>query len=63
MPQKTKKSSISINVSLNEAMTEKLVIIILTALTSFSSGLAYANYQQDELPQVQPVEVIEDTVK
>ena len=48
---------------LNEAMTEKLIIIILTAFTSFTSGFVYANHQQNELPQTHPVENVEDTMK
>lgn len=63
MSQEKNKSSISINLFLNEAMTEKLIIIILTALTSFSSGFVYANHQQNELPQTPPVEKVEDTVR
>lgn len=63
MPKENKKSSISIHMFLSETITEKLVIIALTALTSLSSTLVYVNYQQNKLPQTQTVEIIEDTVE
>lgn len=62
MSKEKNKSSISINLFLNEAMTEKVVIIFLTFLASFSSGFVYGN-QQSQLPQTPPVEIVDDTVK
>ena len=63
MSQKENKSSVSINLFLTEAMTEKVIIFLLTLITSFTSVVVYNNHQQNQLPQNNPVENIKETVK
>lgn len=50
MAQKKEQSSMSINLRLTEALTEKVVVVFLSSFFSFSSGIIYANYQNSDLP-------------
>ena len=38
------QSSLSVNLRLTETITEKVVMVFLSAFISFGSGFAYANY-------------------
>lgn len=49
MVKEKEQSGMSVNLRLTEALTEKVLTILLSSFLSFSSGVVYANYHDSNL--------------
>jgi len=53
----------SVNLRLTEALTEKVLVILLSSFLSFSSGVVYANYNDSNLSTNTPPKEASNIVK
>lgn len=63
MAKENKQSSMSVNLHLTESLIEKIIVILLSSLVSFSSGIVYSNYQNSNLPVNRHIRDMSNTVK
>jgi|GEM_PF-5425062 hypothetical protein len=63
MAKEKEESGMSVNLRLTEALTEKVLVILLSSFLSFSSGVVYANYNDSNLSTNTPPKEASNIVK